>query len=291
MLVREPEQAGILYPADEDACRTEIENCLAEAPALPPLPRRIIGGIVPDAAWSCGGSLIAQVFSALAEQRSPEVIVLMARPAQAALENAALFDSGRWDTPIGNVSIDSRLAERILGQTNQIVADPFAHEGTQPIELIVPFVASFFPRCRIVPIVVPSNDCAHEVGQAIGRTLTAYSYDAVVLAVTALTRYGPRFRFTPEGVGPDANRWAHDVNDARFVRLACSMQPDKLVDEANVHRNADGAGAVSATVAAAKTLGAKAGLILGHTSSSRILESRTGSAQPNSVGYAGVVYG
>jgi hypothetical protein len=238
----------------------------------------------------CSGAVAAKVFNVLASSTSPRVVVLLGGVHRVRGKEAALFAAGRWETPLGPVEIDSRLAERILGHTNLIIDDPYAHEEEHSIEVQVPFIKQLFPEAKVVPIMVPPVPTAHEVGEAVGRTLTSYKYDALVIGTTDLTHYGPRYGFTPQGVGAEGNTWAKEKNDRQFIDLVCTMKAKELVREASRNKNACSSGAAAATVAAAAALGASAGVLLEHTSSSEVLGGHFPEDQSDSVGYAAVVF-
>jgi len=199
-----------------------------------------------------------------------------------------MFARGRWETPLGPVQIDTRLAERILGQTNLIVDDPYAHEDEHSLEVQAPFVRHLFPKARIVPLMVPAVVVAHEVGEAVARTLQAYDYDALIVGTTDLTHYGPHYGFMPMGIGPKGHEWAKD-NDKRFIELVRRMKGSKLVQEAGENRNACSSGAAAATVAAVTALGATEGVLLDHFSSSEVSRQSLFD-KSDSVGYAGIVF-
>lgn len=201
-----------------------------------------------------------------------------------------MFGAGRWETPIGPALVDNRLTERILGHTNLIVDDPYAHEEEHSIEVQVPFVKHLFPDAKIVPIMVPPVEIADEVGQAVGRTLTSYQYDVLIIGTTDLTHYGPRYGFNPHGIGSNGNAWAKSENDRRFIDLLCAMKAKELVPEAYEQKNACSSGAAAATVAAAAALGATQGVLLEHTTSSDVLRGQAPGAEEDSVGYAAVVF-
>ena len=201
-----------------------------------------------------------------------------------------MFGSGRWETPVGSVAVDARLAERILSHTNLIVDDAYAHVDEHSLEVQMPFVAHLFPDTPVVPIMVPIVPTAPEIGEAVGRTLKTYNYDALVVGTTDLTHYGPRYGFTPHGVGRQGHDWAKE-NDRRFVELLCSMRAAELVPEAASHRNACNSGAAAATIAATRALGATDGVLLEHTTSSEVLGGEGAGDQDDSVGYAAVVFG
>jgi len=289
MRIREPAVAGRFYPGDRTSCVADVDQMLASARERLPEAVEGVAGLVPHAGWVFSGCVAADVFAALESDRSPRSVILFGGVHRGIGSQAALFGDGRWETPLGTVDIDDRLAERILGQTNLIADDPFCHENEHSIEVQVPFVQRVFPNAKIVPIMVMPGPRAFEVGEAVGRTLRAYDYDAVVVGTTDLTHYGPNYGFTPRGVGAKGHAWAKDTNDRRFVDMVCSMQGDRVVEEAARNRNACSAGAVAATMATAGALGATKGTLLAHTSSAEVMGER-GQDASDSVGYAGIVF-
>ena len=297
MIVRDPVVAGQFYPANPGQCRAELIELLkvvssereSDARAVA-AGEHLVGGLVPHAGWVCSGAVAGSVFAVLAASRSPSVVILFGSVHRHFGREAAMFSAGRWETPLGPVEIDTRLAERILGHTNLIVDDAYAHEDEHSIEVQMPFVKYLFPEARAVPIMVPPVKAAGEVGQAVARTLTAYKYDALVVGTTDLTHYGPSYGFAPKGVGASGSAWAKTENDRRFIDLVCAMRAKELVPEAEDRKNACGSGAAAATVAAANALGAREGVLLRHTTSSEVLAGRVPGEHTDSVGYAAVVF-
>jgi AmmeMemoRadiSam system protein B len=297
MLIREPAVAGMFYPRQADQCRAELQDCLARAGdppggAEPPGELgRIVGGVVPHAGWVCSGAVAGRVFQRIAEQRKPDVAVVFgAIHVPLYGPHAYLFPSGAWETPLGLADVDGRLADRLGGQTGLLDADPHAHDREHSIEVEVPFIQHLLPETLIVPIMVPVNENAGALGAAIGRACKGYGVDAVFLASTDLTHYGPSYDFAPRGVGPDGLRWAKEVNDRRMIDLMLAMHEKAAVKEAMTNRNACGAGAIAATIAACKAFGAGRATLLEHTTSYEVLRERFNEPMRDAVGYAAIVY-
>jgi len=295
MRIREPVVAGRFYPADPVECRQEVLRLMGRVDdrgaVLPPSPLDPDGadwfaGIVPHAGWTFSGGVAGRVFALLARARRPDVVILFGGVHRYRGRQAALFGSGRWESPLGPVMVDERLGERILGLTNQIIDDPYAHDNEHSLEVQIPFVIEAFPGARIVPIMVPPNEHAPDAGDAVGRTLEAYQVSAVVIGTTDLTHYGPGYGFAPHGTGDEAMAWAK-ANDRPFLERLVRLQDRQLVAEAAAHRNACNAGAAAATVAAVRRLGGGGARLLDHVTSAEV----AGGGGGNSVGYAGVVMG
>jgi AmmeMemoRadiSam system protein B len=72
--------------------------------------------------------------------------------------------------------------------------------------------------------------------------------------------------------------------------LALNLKPVELFASAVKDGNACGPGAAAATVSAAKKLGSKRGLLLGHTTSNEVMLKKMGATGADAVGYAGIVF-
>ena len=79
----------------------------------------------------------------------------------------------------------------------------------------MPFIQHMFGEAKIVPIIVPSAEFDLRLGTEIGDIiLDAGDKSIVCIASTDLTHYGPRYGFSPQGTGPEAIKWAKEVNDS-----------------------------------------------------------------------------
>ncbi len=296
MMIREAAMAGRFYAGEPDRCREDIGTCLAKAKSAPagacigePM-KRVVGAVVPHAGWICSGAVAARVFEAVRAASMPDVVIIFGAIHVQHGPRATIFPSGAWETPLGLAHIDERLSSRLHGQTGLLEVDPHAHENEHSIEVEVPFIQQLMPNARIIPIMVPAGEHAAMLGSAVGRACKAYNANVLFLASTDLTHYGPRFGFAPRGVGPEGIAWAHDVNDLRMIEAIKAMREDAIVPEAQANLNACGSGAVAATIAACKTLGATRAELLEHTSSHDVLRAIEPDAQ-DSVGYAGMLIG
>lgn len=266
MPVRNPTVAGMFYPAQAADCRAEVLECLRDA-VSPTLPRPVRGGVVPHAGWTYSGPTAARVFAAIATQGAPQTLVLFGAVHRWGLSRAALFGSGGWRTPLGDLAIDEELGAAALATDDGLLIDePRAHEGEHSIEVQLPFVCHLFPEARILPIAVPPEAKPEQVGVQIARAAVALGRSAVAVGSSDLTHYGPRYGMAPAGTGEAGWRWTRD-NDARILDLAAKLQAREVLREAATRYNACGAGAIAAAIGYARELGASEGLLLDYTTS------------------------
>lgn len=296
MMIREPAVAGVFYASGPDQCRAELRRCLDRAAesaaehAATAECGQVVGGIVPHAGWLYSGAVAARVFQEIALRQKPEVVVLFGAAHRMHGSRAAVFSSGAWETPLGLAKVDTRLAERLLGQTGLLDSDAHAHDQEHSIEVQVPFIQHLMPDASILPIIVPANDQAAALGSAVGKACQTYGVGAVFVGSTDLTHYGPSYDFTPQGIGPAGLAWAKEVNDRRMIDLISAMKAEDAVGEAETNHNACGGGAIAAAITACQAMGAKRAILLEHTTSNEVLSELPDPATSDAVGYAGILF-
>lgn len=292
MNTRKPVVAGQFYPGSQKQCRTEIIDCLTDRPVLCKLPDSIVAGIVPHAGWTFSGDLAGMVFAAIEKvEKTVDTFVLFGTTHSYFGQSAAVYDSGSWQTPMGEIKIDEEFAGAIIEKSSAAKSNPDVHKNEHSIEVQIPFIQHLFPNAKIVPILTPPADFVVQLGVDVAECIKAAGGKKIVcIGSTDLTHYGPRYGFNPQGDGASAIEWAKNVNDKSFIDFAIDMQAEKLLSSSMKKENACGPGAAAAAISAAKSLGKTKGLLLAHTNSSEVMEKKFGQTSSESVGYAAIVY-
>lgn len=283
-MIRPTYRAGLFYPGDASSCRQQLEDCLREAQQDQPPPADPVAAIVPHAGWVYSGRVAAGALKALAARTPrPEVVVLFGAVHVPGVEGATLTPAEAWDTPLGPVEVAVEVRERLSAL---LPSDAAAHRGEHSLEVQLPFLRHLLPEARVLPIAVPPCPGAAGVGARIAEELADLEDRVVFVGSTDLSHYGPRFGLAHHGVGAPALRWVREENDARMIRHVEALAAEAVVDEANDHHNACGAGAIAATLAAARVRGRERAVVTGYTTSADV----SGEAEPeNFVGYLGAV--
>jgi len=258
----------MFYPGDAGACTREIEAYLSAVQLPEELPE-LVAGIVPHAGWAYSAETAAHVMAALFDGE-PETVVLFGAVHMWGIPGAAMYASGAWRTPLGDLEVDAELADAVLAETRFVRDAPAAHAQEHAIEVQLPFVKHLLPAARIVPIAVPPIAEAPDVGRAVARAVQQLGRRAVALGSTDLTHYGPRYGLAPAGVGQSALDWTHE-NDRRVLTLIESLDAEGVLREVREHHNACGAGAVAATITYAQEAGATRGLLLHYATSHEVM--------------------
>jgi len=286
-IVRRPAVAGRFYPGNRASCISLIEQCLPSKPN-PDLPEKIVAGLVPHAGWTFSGAVAARVFASIHAQGMPETFVLLSSVHRWGVSRPAVYAHGDWATPLGKVEVDEELAAAILeAGDGLLVNSPEAHADEHSAEVQVPFIQHLFPEAKILPILIPPEEEAARTGEVIGQTVSAAQRPIVVVGTTDLTHYGATYYgFAPAGTGERALEWVR-ANDERVINLILGLRAEEIIAETTAHHNACGGGAVAATVAAARTLGAEKGYLLEYTTSHHVMPQGPAT---DFVGYAAIVF-
>jgi MEMO1 family protein len=291
MSIRKPAVAGQFYGGSREECLEEIAECLPQGTVKTGLPNRIVGGIVPHAGWLFSGGLAATVFTAIRQvNKTVDTFILFGASHRSHDTCPLIYPSGAWDTPLGQIQIDESLTNELISLGAKVNAE--AHRYEHSIEVQVPFIQYLFPDAKIVAVIMPPGVGGYECtfGQKVGALLKDSGSNAVCIASTDLTHYGPRYGFCPQGTNSTAITWAYEVNDMEFINQALRMDAEHLVESSLQHENACGPAAAAAVVAAAQMAGCKKGFLLSHTNSAMVMKTRFNQSSNESVGYAAIVF-
>ncbi len=288
-MMRTPIVAGVFYEASAQACRQEAQDLLDQAQLPGDLPEKAYGGIVPHAGWVCSGAVAAMTFKALHQRWHGSTVVLLGAVHAFTDARGMLYAQGSWQSPLGEVAVDTELAQAVLAKCPDIREDPVAHTAEHSLEVQLPFIQLCWPGAKILPINVPPSALASGIGAQLGSALVELGADTIVIGSTDLTHYGPRYGTTPAGTGKKGIEWANE-NDRRLLDMVQAMAAEQIVDETTEHLSACGGGAIAAAIAASRTLGAARGIVLSHTNSYDILRDTYRGSMQDSVGYASVLF-
>ena len=196
--IRRPVVAGQFYESDTEALRAQIKNCFLQKigpKKLPEVnlhtqPRNIVGMICPHAGYMYSGPVAASAFYELAQDGKPDTVVLMGPNHTGYGSALSMMRQGFWQTPLGNIEINSQLADQITHETSIIDVDELAHRYEHSIEVQLPFLQFLYGNSfKIVPIcfLMQDYDSAVEVGRTLDKALDATN--TVVIASSDMTHY------------------------------------------------------------------------------------------------------
>jgi MEMO1 family protein len=187
MHTRPPAVAGTFYEGTPDRLTRQVDACFAANPQ-PERKERFLGAVVPHAGLMYSGH-VAAAFYASAEL--PKRFVILCPNHTGAGHYAAINREGAWRTPLGDVAIDTALADALMAKTPLLAEDARAHAREHSLEVQLPFLQRLLGGdFTFVPICLGAHryDYAEEVGRAIAEVLQSET-DVAILASSDLNHY------------------------------------------------------------------------------------------------------
>ena len=186
-MLRSPAVANMFYPGDKDLLKEQLSTYVRPVPE----PKRVLAAVSPHAGYIYSGGVAGAVFSQI---RIPNAVVILGPNHRGMGASVALSASGKWDMPMGSVSINEAMAESILKVTTsgvKIKDDPGAHAMEHSIEVQVPFLQFLRPDVSIVPIALShlTYEACQEIGQALVKGIQDYGKEVLLVASTDMTHY------------------------------------------------------------------------------------------------------
>jgi len=263
--LRRAQVAGSFYPGTKTDLVSEIESCFTHRLGPGRLPtlaqvgeRKLVALVCPHAGYMYSGPVAARSYFELASDGKPAEIVIIGPNHTGEGSGVSMMPDGVWETPLGQVEIDSETANEISEASNIIDLDERAHVYEHSIEVQLPFLQYVLQtRFRFVPICMMMQDqeTSAEVGRAVGKALQGK--DALVIASSDMTHYEPA----------DAAR----RKDQLAIDAILALDDARLQETVESHRiSMCGHGPVASAIAASKLLNAKTARLLGYNTSGDI---------------------
>ena len=278
-MIRKPAVAGIFYELNPDSLKKQIEWCFKHEQGPGKIPkmgdkRNIKGVMAPHAGYLYSGPVAAHSYSKIVEDGFPDTFLILCPNHTGLGSSVSTMLEGEWETPLGNVGIDTQFAEKLVEDALIIDVDSSSHIQEHSCEVHLPFLQYFSEDFKIVPISMWMQDIetSTEIGKSIKETAEALGRDVVVLASSDMTHY------KPQNIASQNDRQVLDAIQHMDEKLMI-----KRVMDLNV--TMCGYGPVTATMVASKEFGAKNAEILKYATSGDM----TGDLSAV-VGYASAVF-
>lgn len=155
--IRPAAVAGQFYPNEPGAITDQIQKYLKQAPEEK-INGEIKAVIVPHAGYDFSGAVAAYAFKQL-EGKKIKTAVIIGNSHKDYFDGAAIDDSDAWQTPLGQVSIDKELADKLVKTDSSIKYNSAMHTSDHPLEVEIPFLQTALEGdFKIVPIMFGNKD-------------------------------------------------------------------------------------------------------------------------------------
>lgn len=172
---RSPILAGTWYPADPEELKGAVKGYLSEARGIP-IVAKLRAIIVPHAGYRYSGRVAAHAYRLLLS-RQYERIILLGPSHRLAFKGISVNLQAGYETPLGMVPVDRKMAEEFIKKTPQAGWHPQAHAREHSLEIQLPFLQTVAHGFRIVPILMGDRnydtcqDLARVIAGLLGKTI------------------------------------------------------------------------------------------------------------------------
>jgi hypothetical protein len=269
-ILRHPAVAGRFYPGDPDNLRTEVQEYLSQSISVNTKPIQAIGCIVPHAGYMYSGHVAGAVFARIA---IPPLCVVLCPNHTGMGKALAIMSEGAWETPLGEIPIDTGFAQTLQQRLPALQSDAAAHRAEHAVEVELPFLQLRQPELRIVPIALRTGqfELLEQLGLALADAVRRQNEPVLIVASS------------------DMNHYESDVvtraKDHRAIERILTLDALGLFEVVTQQKiSMCGFGPAVAMLTAARQLGAKSAELAKYATSGDVSGDRE-----MVVGYAGVV--
>jgi hypothetical protein len=182
--IRPPAVAGRFYPDNPDRLLQEVRGYTDVAGEK----LCAIGCVVPHAGYMYSGHVAGAVYARL---ELPKTFIILCPNHTGMGRPLAIMSEGAWMTPLGNVRVDSALAQALMQIFPQLSEDVVAHRAEHALEVQLPFLQALAGDFSFVPITVGVGDVEilEALGDAMARVISAQEQRPLLVCSSDMNHY------------------------------------------------------------------------------------------------------
>ena len=266
--LRKPVVSGQFYPADAKELDALIDSFVDKTVQK----KDCLGCILPHAGYLYSGKVAACTVSRI---KIKDTVVLLGPNHTGQGAAFSMMSQGAWRTPLGDLGINSKLADLFLAKSKYFCADSLAHLDEHSLEVELPLLQHFRDDFRIVPAAIKNVDLfeLEAVSQALAAVVIENNlqHSVMFIASSDLTHY------EPEKIAK--------IKDQLAIEAILELDEQKLktlVEESEI--SICGLAPIIILIKVAKLLGAKKTELIKYATSGDVTKDLS-----SVVGYAGII--
>ncbi len=265
-IIRHPAVAGRFYPSERDTLLKDVHKYLASQ--ITPVPA--LGCVAPHAGYMYSGPVAGAVYAQL---EIPQHIIILCPNHTGKGRPLAIMSNGTWETPLGQVPVDTALADALKKEFPLLSEDFEAHRSEHAIEVELPFLQACRPDFTFVPITLGTGqfEILEKLGEALANVIQAQAEKILIIASSDMNHY--------------ENDTVTRIKDQKAIERMLAIDPRGLFDVVMREEiSMCGFGPTVAMLTATTRLGATLAELVKYATSGDVSGDRE-----MVVGYAGVV--
>ena len=214
--IREPAFAGQFYPGTETELNTQLNKLFLESKKSIVENQQLRALISPHAGYVFSGQVAASAFNQISPESKYKRVFVLASSHRYHFNGAAVYTSGNYSTPIGEINVDTSLAKELLQASGVFTEKPEAHDREHSLEVQLPFIQNKLNNdFLLIPIVLGTQN-TKEIRKIATKLAPYFSQENLFIISTDFSHY-PKFT--------DANEIDSATADA-----ICQNCPEKLLE-------------------------------------------------------------
>ncbi len=184
-MIRQPAVAGYFYPERAGKLTAMIETMVDPRAKK----KKAVAVVSPHAGYVYSGPVAGAVFSSVV---LPGLVIVLG-PSHRGMQSVfAISEKGSWQTPLGEIPVQSDLARLIMSHSALIEEEEGAHALEHSLEVQLPFIQYFKKDFAIVPLCISfraSFEDLDELAGAVVAGLKECKKEALLVASTDMSHY------------------------------------------------------------------------------------------------------
>jgi len=166
---RQAVAAGRFYPADKVTLVKDLSGLFANCKKSPDN-QNVRAIISPHAGYVFSGEIAAAAFSSISKDAVYKNIFIIGSSHIMAFGGASVYNSGDFVTPLGKVTVNREIANKLKNENKVFDFPVNAHIQEHSIEVQLPFIQYYFRnQPKIVPIIIGTSNVhiVKEIAEAL----------------------------------------------------------------------------------------------------------------------------
>jgi AmmeMemoRadiSam system protein B len=182
--IRPPAVAGRFYSNNPKSLLQDIRSYTVSSGEK----LRALGCVVPHAGYMYSGHIAGAVYARL---ELPKTFIILCPNHTGIGQPLAIMSEGVWQTPLGEVPVNTALATALKSECPQLSEDVMAHRAEHALEVQLPFLQALRGDFAFVPIAIGTGqfDPLQALGEAMARVIAAESEPTLIIASSDMNHY------------------------------------------------------------------------------------------------------
>lgn len=208
--------AGQFYPGSKSELKEQLSELFENAKPRSLENEPLQALISPHAGYVFSGEVAASAFHQIPENKSYKRVFVLASSHQYAFKGASVFCDGNYETPLGEIKVDTKLAKQIQKSSAVFMNKPEAHKTEHSLEVQLPFLQhKLGDNFLLIPIILGTNsadDC-----KKIAEVLQDYFTEENLFVISTDFSHYPDYKHATE-------------IDNKTAEAICANNPEDLLN-------------------------------------------------------------